>query len=69
VVKARSLPLSGAQERSFTRVGSSHTHKQYIRLEVLAKEKHSSFLQTFIDFRVKIFLRFDPGRDIAILLP
>jgi hypothetical protein len=34
----------------FTRVGSSYTFKHETMLERLAKDKHFSLLQTFIDY-------------------
>jgi hypothetical protein len=45
---ARSLPLSGALERSFTQVSSCLTHKHYTRLERVAKDKYSSL---FVRYR------------------
>ncbi len=48
VGKARSLPKSGALERSFTRVGSGLTHKIQDRLERLARDKHPSLLHQFV---------------------
>ncbi len=48
VGKAKSLPLSGAPESCFGAVGSSLTHKHTTRLERLARDKHSSLLQTLV---------------------
>jgi hypothetical protein len=44
VVKARSLPKSGAPERQFTWVGSGLTRKHKTKLERLARDKHPSLL-------------------------
>jgi hypothetical protein len=48
--KAMSLLYSGAPERSFTCVGSSLTNKLLPRLDKLAMNKHSSLIQTFINY-------------------
>jgi hypothetical protein len=53
VPKARSLPKSGASESCFTLVGSGLTAT--IRVENLGKDKHSSFLQTLINYDCKKF--------------
>ncbi len=42
VGKARSLHYIGAPESCFTRVGSTLSHKQEVRMEKIAKDKHSS---------------------------
>jgi hypothetical protein len=55
VEKHRSLPLSGAHERCFTRVGSSLTQKHKTRLERPAIYKHSSLLGTFVNYVYKMF--------------
>ncbi len=47
--KARSLPSSGAPERSFIRVGSDFDFKLQTRLERPARDKHSNLLQTFVN--------------------
>ncbi len=44
--KASTLPKSGAPEQCYTRVGSTLTLKHYIRLEMPAKDKHSSLPET-----------------------
>jgi hypothetical protein len=55
VGKARSLPQSGTPERYFTKVGTGLTHKRNTRLERLAGDKHSSFLQKFVNYGCKKF--------------
>ncbi len=55
VGEARSLPWSGAPERSFTRVGSGLTRKRKTRLEKLAVHKHSSLLRKSVNYGRKIF--------------
>jgi hypothetical protein len=52
VDKARNLLQSGAPESCFTRLGSGFTHT---RLERPAGYKHSSFLQTFVNYGRKRF--------------
>jgi hypothetical protein len=44
---------SEALERCFTRAGYSLTCKQKNRLDMPANEKHSSFLQTLMDYSQK----------------
>jgi hypothetical protein len=50
VGNVRSLPLSGAPERSFSKVSSGLTHKHYTRLERVAKDKYSSLLGPFVSY-------------------
>ncbi len=45
---------------SFTRIGSSLTHKHYNSLERLASDKQSSFLQTFVNYGRKEFYNIGP---------
>jgi hypothetical protein len=54
VGKAKSLPKSGVPERCFTRVGSGLALKHEIRLEKLARGKHSSLVQTLVNNNGKI---------------
>ncbi len=61
VGKARSLPLIGAPERHFTKVGSCLTCKLSARLERLAKDKCSSLLWKGITEAVKSFITLGPG--------
>ncbi len=49
VGKARSLTQSGTTERRFTGVCSGLTCKHKTRLQRLARDKHSSLSQTFIN--------------------
>jgi hypothetical protein len=56
VIKVRSLPQSGAPERSFIHVGSDDTRKYWTRLERLARDKHSSLLQILINYGYKRFM-------------
>jgi hypothetical protein len=53
--KARSLAKSVAPDRCFTRVSSGHTHKLWIWLERLVKDKRSSLLQKFVNYGRKKF--------------
>ncbi len=48
----RNLPKSGTPEKYFTWVSSGLSHKEWIRL---ARDKHSSLLQKFINNRCKKF--------------
>jgi hypothetical protein len=48
--KDGSLPCSGETQTQFVRVGSVLTRKKSTRLERPAKEKHSSLLQTFVNY-------------------
>ncbi len=57
---ARSLPQIGAPRRCFTRVGSGHTCKHQTRMERLAKDTHSSLLQTFVKYGRKSFITLGP---------
>jgi hypothetical protein len=50
VGKARSTPKSGALERCFSRVDSSLSHKHQTKVKRLAGDKHSSLLQTFVNY-------------------
>jgi hypothetical protein len=60
VGEAGSLPLSGAPEKSFTQVDSWLTYKHKTRLVMLARDKHSSLLQTFINYRRTKFYNIGP---------
>ncbi len=51
VGKAGSLPKSRAPERGF----SGQTHKQWTRLERLARDKNSILLQTIVNYERKKF--------------
>jgi hypothetical protein len=59
--KVRSLPESGVLKRCFTRVGSSLTHKHYIRLEKPIRDKHSSLLRTLLNYSRKKFITLCPA--------
>jgi hypothetical protein len=56
VGKARNLPKSGAPEMCFAKVGSGLTYKQ----KLLARDKHSSLLRTFVNFRLKNIYNIGP---------
>jgi hypothetical protein len=58
--KDRSLPLSGAPEKCFDQEGSGLTHKHQTSILRLARDKHSSFLQKFVNYRQKSFITFTP---------
>jgi hypothetical protein len=51
--KARSLPERGAFESCFTR-------KEYTMLEMLARDKHSCLLRTFVNYGIKKFYNIGP---------
>jgi hypothetical protein len=57
VVKARSLPKSGAPERHFNFVGSGLTRKHFTRLERLARNKHPSLLWKVVTYGRKKFYK------------
>jgi hypothetical protein len=57
---ARSLSESGGPERCFTRLGSGLTYKHHTRLERLARDKHSSLLQKFVNYGHKKVYRIGP---------
>ncbi len=57
VGEARSLPQSGAPERSITRVGSSLTHKHQTRLERLDRDKPFSTFRKSVNYSSKKFYR------------
>ncbi len=59
--KARSLPQSGATESCFSCVCFSFTHKRQTRLERAAKDKLSSLLRKFVNYRRKKFYNIGPG--------
>ncbi len=63
VGKARSLPQNGAPERCFTRLSSSLAYKQQTRLEWIARDKHSSLLQKFVNYGQKKFHNIGPRRQ------
>jgi hypothetical protein len=65
VGEARILPESEAPERSFTWQGSGLTFKYYIRLERLAGDKHSSFLQKYVNYGCKKFIVHAPGQLVT----
>jgi hypothetical protein len=48
--KSRGLPKCGATERYFNWVSSSLTSKHQTRMVRLAGDKHSSLLQTFVNY-------------------
>jgi hypothetical protein len=50
--------------RCFNWVGSSLTHKHLTRLEKLARDKHSSLLLKFVNYRRKKFYIIDTRSDI-----
>ncbi len=53
VGKARSLPQSGPSERFFTQVGYNLTCKRRLDWMSFSRDKHSSLLQTFLNYRYK----------------
>jgi hypothetical protein len=59
VVKARSLPYSGAPEKSFILVGSGLTNNT-IGWKGLLKDKHSSLLLTCVNYGRKRFITLGP---------
>jgi len=61
VGEVRSLTFRGAPERCFTQVGYGLTHKRWTRLERLARDKHSSLLQKYVNYGHKKFYNTGPG--------
>jgi hypothetical protein len=51
----------------FTWVNSSLTHKYLTRLKRSARDKHSSFSQTFIDCECKSFIILGPGHQTSLM--
>jgi hypothetical protein len=60
VDETRSLPQSGAPAWCFTRVGSGLVCNHKIRLERLARDKHSSLLRKYINYGHKKFYNIGP---------
>jgi hypothetical protein len=54
--EARSLPLSGGPERCFTLESTGLSNKHYTRLDRLARDRHSSLLQTFANYGREMFV-------------
>ncbi len=65
VGKARNVPYSGAPERCFIRVVSGFTRKHQTELERLARDKHSSLLQTFVNYGCEKFYKIGGGWSIS----
>ncbi len=65
VGKAGSLPLSGVGERCFTCKCCSFIHKQLTRLERPSKDKHSSLLRIFINYKRKRFHNIGPRKEVT----
>ncbi len=61
VGKARSFPYSVSFERDLTLVGSGLASKHLVRLEKLARDKHSTLLQFFLNYGRKNFITLGPG--------
>ncbi len=59
VGKAKSLPWSGAPERYFILLSSSFTHKWDTWLKRPVRDKHSSLLQTFVNYGREKFSEID----------
>ncbi len=57
----------GAPERRFTRVCSSLRHKHLTRLEWSAKDKHSSFVQNFVNYGFQSFITSVPEEGVTWL--
>ncbi len=60
----------GTAEKCFTWEGSSFTFKDYTRLEIPAKDKHSSLLGTLVNYDEKKFYNIGPRtaeREIAVI--
>ncbi len=55
------LCASRAHERLFSRIGFYFTNKHWTKLERLARDEHSSLLQTFLNYARKSFLTLGPG--------
>jgi hypothetical protein len=66
--KAESLPKSREPESCFTRVGFGLTHEHSTRLARLARDKHSNFLGTFINYGRKKFYKIEATRTNLIKL-
>ncbi len=60
VGSSKGLPCSGAPERCFTLVGPGLACKHWTRQERLAREKHSSLLQTSINYDSEKFYSTGP---------
>ncbi len=52
--------FSGAHEKCFTGVGSGLPHKHRARLERFIRDKHTSMLQTFVNYNWKRFYNIGP---------
>ncbi len=62
------LPENGAPERSFTLVDSGLTWTHFTRLERLARVKHSSLSQTFVNYGLKKFYNVGNRREFEHLI-
>ncbi len=51
----------------FTWVGSGLTGKNYTNMEMLARDKHSSLLRTFVNYGCKSFITLGPGPNVIKL--
>jgi hypothetical protein len=67
VSEARSLPKSGAPERSFTQVGSGLICQHKTRLEKLARDKPSGLLLIFINYGRKKFYNIRPRYEKTLV--
>ncbi len=65
VSMARILPKCRAPERCFTWIGSDLNHKLQVRLERLARDKHSSLLLTLVNYECKKFFNIGPGSQLV----
>ncbi len=61
VGKVRRLLWSGVPERRFTYVRLNLTSKHKTKLDRTARDKHTSLLNTFINYDYKIFITLVPG--------
>ncbi len=68
VGEARSLPLRGAPEISFTWVRSSLICKHQTRLERLARDKHSSLLQKSVNYGQKSLITLAPVPSVISIV-
>ncbi len=59
-IKQGAYPIGGAPERFFNRVGSCCTNRHQTKLERLAMYKHSSLLQTLVNYGRKKFYNIGP---------
>ncbi len=63
MVKVGANPNKAPLQVFHSRVASDLTLKQWASLERLVRDKHSSLIRTFVNFRRKSFVRLGPSRE------